>query len=77
VNSPDVIYSIDPSSGDATIISGNGVGGTTFGALSYGIAVYPSISSSIPEPSSMILLALGTVGLMILRRRQHTSKCSA
>ncbi len=70
VSTPDVIYSIDPSSGNATVISGNGVGGTTFGALSYGIAVYPTIATAIPEPSSVILLALGVTGLIVSRSRR-------
>ena len=65
VNSPDVIYAIDPTTGDATIIAGDGIGGTTFGALSYGIAVYPSISS-VPEPSSGMMLALGVTGLLFI-----------
>jgi sugar lactone lactonase YvrE len=69
VNSPDVIYAIDPTTGDATIVAGNGIGGTTFGALSYGIAVYPGFSS-VPEPSSGIMLALGVTGLLFYRWRR-------
>jgi len=69
INAPDVIYAINPTNGDATVLAGNGTGGTTFGALSYGIAVYPSISS-IPEPSSVVLLALGTMGVILYRRRR-------
>jgi sugar lactone lactonase YvrE len=64
VNAPDVLYSIDPTTGNATIFSGNGVGGTTFGALSYGIAVYPALST-VPEPPSAALLALGAIGLIL------------
>jgi sugar lactone lactonase YvrE len=71
IASPDVfIYAIDPNTGNATAIAGEGIGGTTFGALSYGIAVYPNISSSVPEPSSSVLLALGTAGLILYRRRR-------
>ncbi len=69
VSTPDVIYAINPTDGDATIISGNGVGGTTFGALSYGIAIYPTISS-VPEPSSLMLLALGTIAVILYGRRR-------
>jgi len=70
IASPDiVIYAIDPTTGNATVLAGNGTGGTTFGDLSYGIAVYPSISS-IPEPSSVILLALGITGLIFSRLRR-------
>jgi large repetitive protein len=68
VSSPDVvIYAIDPTTGNATTISGNGIGGTTFGALSYGIAVYPAFSATIPEPSSAVLLALGVIGVILLQ----------
>ena len=68
-SAPDaVIYAIDPTTGNATVIAGNGIGGTTFGALSYGIAVYPAIST-IPEPSSVVLLALGIIGLLLSGRR--------
>jgi hypothetical protein len=70
VASPDVvIYAINPSTGIATTISGNGIGGTAFGALSYGIAVYPTIAS-VPEPSSVVLLALGSLGLVLVGRRR-------
>ena len=50
---------VNPANGDRTVISGNGIGGTTFGQLSYGIAVYPAISPTptVPEPSSLALLA--------------------
>src|SRR5208337_2508421 len=69
IASPDiVIYAIDPTTGNATVLAGNGTGGTTFGDLSYGIAVYPAISS-IPEPSSVVLLALGIIGLILSGRR--------
>ncbi len=63
IASPDeVIYAINPANGDATILAGNGVGGTTFGALSYGIGIYPTLS--VPEPSSALLFALGATGLI-------------
>ena len=35
------IFKVDAATGDRSVLSGNGVGGTTFGALTYGIAVYP------------------------------------
>jgi len=64
-----VIYAIDPTTGNATVLAGEGTGGTTFGGdLAYGIAVYPAISS-IPEPSSVVLLALGIIGLILSGRR--------
>jgi PEP-CTERM motif len=67
VSVPDVVYAIDPTTGNATIISGNGIGGTTFGALSYGIALYPALSTTVPEPSSVMLLAFGIVGVILLQ----------
>ncbi len=70
VSLPDLIYAINPTTGNATVIAGNGVGGTTFGALAYGIAVYPAISTTIPEPSSVVLLALGITGLVISGKRR-------
>jgi len=76
VAAPDaVIYAIDPTTGNATVLAGNGTGGTTFGALSYGIAVSPAIST-IPEPSSVVLLAVGIIGLIFSRRRR-VAKLSA
>ncbi len=75
VSAPDFIYAIDPTTGNATVLAGNGTGGTTFGALSYGIAVSPAIST-IPEPSSVVLLALGIIGLIFSRRRR-VAKLSA
>jgi hypothetical protein len=76
VNTPDVIYSIDPNTGNATILSGNGIGGTTFGALSYGIAVYPTLSS-VPEPSSLVLLSLGAVGVIFTAKRSRARRPAA
>ncbi len=70
VSTPDVIYAINPTTGNANVIAGNGVGGTTFGALSLGIAVYPNIATTIPEPSSVVLLAMGILGLFFWRRPQ-------
>jgi hypothetical protein len=51
------------------------VGGSTFVGLSDGIAVYPSLAS-IPEPSSLVLLALGTVGLAMSTRRRGPRRVS-
>jgi streptogramin lyase len=63
------IFRVDPATGDRIIVSGNGIGGTTFGGLSYGIAVYPTIAT-IPEPSSVVLLGLGAAGLMLIRSQR-------
>jgi hypothetical protein len=64
------IFQVDPTNGNRTVLAGNGVGGTTFGALTYGIGVYPTITTSVPEPSGLALLALGAVGLSAYTRRR-------
>jgi len=64
------IFIVNPATGDRSVLSGNGVGGTDFGALTYGIAVYPSVSSVVPEPSSLALLAMGAVGLVVYKHRR-------
>jgi hypothetical protein len=66
----DEIYMVNPANGDRTIVSGGGTGGTTFGGLTYGIAFYPTIASSVPEPSGVMMLAVGAAGLMLYRRRR-------
>ena len=49
------IFEIDPTTGNRSILSGNGVGGTTFAGLDIGIAVYPQLAPAVPEPSSLVL----------------------
>jgi sugar lactone lactonase YvrE len=66
------ILSVNPTNGDRTAVSGAGVGGTTFGGLTYGIAVYPTVAS-VPEPSSVVLLGLGAAGLLLYQRRRRRS----
>ena len=62
------IFAVNPTSGDRTAVSGNGVGGVTFGGLTYGIADYPTVAS-VPEPSSVVLLGMGIDGLLPYQRR--------
>jgi hypothetical protein len=64
------IFTVNPSTGDRLVLSGNGAGGTTFGGLTYGIAIYPSVSPVVPEPSSLVLLAMGAVGLVLYTHRR-------
>ena len=49
------IFEINPTTGNRSILSGSGVGGTTFTALDIGIAVYPQLAPAVPEPSSLVL----------------------
>ncbi len=60
------IFAVNPANGNRTIVSGNGFGGTTFGSLTYGIAVYPT---PVPEPASAMLLILLAGGLLLASRR--------
>ena len=71
-----VIYAVNPANGNRSVISGNGIGGTTFGALTYGIAVYPTLVATVPEPSSIVLFALGTGGLILTRWRGRSRPCA-
>jgi tripartite motif-containing protein 71 len=72
----DAIFRIDPTTGDRTLFSGNGVGGTTFGALTYGIALYPA-SAVAPEPSSLAMLGLGGLGAWLVARRRVGPRSSS
>ncbi len=69
------IFEINPLNGNRTIVSGNGVGGTTFGALTYGIAVDPAV----PEPSALALgisaLVAGSVLFWNRRRSRLLDGC--
>jgi hypothetical protein len=63
------IDQINPANGERLVIAGNGVGVTTFGQLSIGISVYPDVAS-VPEPSSLVLFAMGAVGLAVYTRQR-------
>ena len=67
------IFAVNPTSGDRTAVSGNGVGGVTFGGLTYGIADYPTVAS-VPEPSSVVLLGMGIDGLLLYQRRRRSPR---
>ena len=60
------IFEVNPLNGNRTVVSGNGIGGTTFGALTYGIAIEPAV----PEPSSLALsiAALGAGSVLFWNR---------
>jgi hypothetical protein len=70
------ILKVDALTGDRSVVSGNGVGGTTFGGLTYGIAIYPSLGS-VPEPSSLALLGMGAGGLVAYTRRGRPRRISS
>jgi hypothetical protein len=60
------IWRVDPLTGDRVVLSSNFVGiGTNF-VEPLGIAVVPS---TIPEPSTALLLGFGLVGLGVRRKR--------
>lgn len=62
-----LIIRVDPITGNRTIVSDNGVGtGPTF-FESYGIFVVPSV----PEPSSIVLVCAGMIGLALVGYRQR------
>ncbi len=62
------IFEVNPLNGNRTVVSGSGVGGTTFGALTYGIAVDPAV----PEPSALALsiAALVAGSALVWNRRR-------
>ncbi len=62
----DEIYKVNPMNGDRTVVA------TGFGGLTYGIAVYPNVAGSVPEPSSAVLFAVGAAGLFLYRRRNRS-----
>ena len=65
---PTPFYWSDPSSG-AFLAQIDGLTYDTSGA-----AITASVTSAVPEPSSLALLAAGALGLAAYRRRQHASR---
>ena len=56
---------VDRSNGNRSLVSTGIDGSTPFGSLTFGIAVYPTVATAVPEPSSAVLTALGAVGLAV------------
>ena len=67
------IFEIDPTTGNRFVVSGNGVGGTTFTGLNIGIAVDNFTGTTVPEPSTLTLAAFSVLaGLGVWLRRRKT-----
>jgi hypothetical protein len=59
----DTLYTIDPSNGQATLIGGIGF------ALVSGLTFVEVGGGKVPEPTTMILIGSGLLGLAGLRRK--------
>lgn len=71
-----VVFKIDPSTGNRFILAGGGVGGTTFSNLDIGITVYNFVAPTVPEPSSLALATISvatSLGFWLRRRRNSTT----
>jgi hypothetical protein len=60
------IYSVNPTNGSRTLISGNGLG--TGPSLFWGDVVV------VPEPSTLALITIGSVGLLLAARQRPRSE---
>jgi sugar lactone lactonase YvrE len=60
------LFLLDPTTGDRTILSMNGMNsGDPFNLLDIGVTVYHGATAAVPEPSSLMLLALGIIALTL------------
>jgi hypothetical protein len=72
IGTPTELFTVNPTTGLRTVLSGGGAGsGTAFGLLGFGIAVDMIPAASIvPEPAAFVLLGQGlAAGLVLLRLR--------
>jgi hypothetical protein len=68
-----VLFSIDPLTGNRSILSENGLNcGVPINLLDIGVASYPI--STVTEPASLLLLGLGIIGMVTLGGRRVASR---
>ena len=68
----DEIFAVNPSNGNRSPLSTS----IAFGSLTFVIAVYPTVATAVPEPSSAVLMALGLAGLAAYAGRRATRRAA-